>query len=621
MRVDLSRDGGATWTTIAASVANTTAMAGNHTWTGHGSGDERRPNSCCVDCSSRGFRYEQRVVYDHAVKLKLSIDRGFTYSVVLVGALTATAAVYARTAAQAPEIVAKQLSETFAIEYQPGSDLVLISGRAGLESIAHDGTRARFGRLSNLTPGAPVEVSKDEDGEFERDEIFTAGGVGQIVKLSTSGAVVGQPWASLPGELGVVTALHIDRTGVFDGAVLAGTAKGDIWRVDRSGKPAFLAATGLPITALITVPDVERYGEWAGVLIAATGPDVCRLVSVTPAGETTETDPGMCLADLDLVQPAADLYIGAVATKPASGDGFLLRTSADAMTSYACDIVGADRAGSLIFFASNTLTAAPRLSFPGLSPRALSFASDANACQHEICGDDIDNNGDGDVDEGCREVCGDGIDNDSNGEIDEDCREVCGDGEDNDDNGLVDDDCVEICGDKIDNDSDDLVDTPCSEICKDGIDNDQDGDVDEDCTSTLADAGCGPVRWLANPSAWVALEPDHLAGLTFSLNDALAPVGLRTLRATLQSPPTDAKIASAGRLVRAATSALLNAMSPRVGYPLTSGRILSQVDAALESGRPMQVEALASVLEVMNERSCPLPAQEARPKVPAAPFK
>ena len=539
----------------------------------------------------------------------------------LVGVLAATAGVYARAVAQAPDVVAKQLSEPFAIEYQSGPDLVLVSGRTGLESIAPDGTRKRFGRSSNLAPGAPVAVSKDDVEHFERDEVFTAGGLGQIVRLSTEGAVVGQSWASLPGELGVVTALHIDRTGVFDGAVLAGTATGDIWSVSAAGKPAFLAATGLPITALVVVPDVERYGTWAGVLIAATGPEECRLVSVTPAGDTIEIAPGMCIADLDLVQPGADLYVAAVATKPASGDGILLRTNADALGSHACEIVGADRAGSLVFFGPTTLARAPRLSLPGFSPRALSFASHANACQPEICGDGLDNNGDGDVDEACREVCGDGIDNDSNGDIDENCREVCGDGDDNDEDGVVDDGCVEVCGDKVDNNSDELVDTPCDEICKDNIDNDQDGQVDENCASNVAEAGCGPARWLANPSAWVALEPDHLAGLTFSLNGPFSPIGLKTLRALLLSPATEGTTAAADRLVRAAVSALLNAGSPRVGYPLTSWHVLSQVNAALESGRRMQVDALASVLEALNERSCPLPAQAERPKAPAASFK
>ncbi|HUU33408.1 MAG TPA: fibronectin type III domain-containing protein, partial [Vicinamibacterales bacterium] len=65
------------------------------------------------------------------------------------------------------------------------------------------------------------------------------------------------------------------------------------------------------------------------------------------------------------------------------------------------------------------------------------------------------------------EVCGDGIDNDGDGLIDEDCApapiEVCGDGIDNDGDGLIDEDCVEVCGDQIDNDKDGQIDEGCEE--------------------------------------------------------------------------------------------------------------------------------------------------------------
>lgn len=94
------------------------------------------------------------------------------------------------------------------------------------------------------------------------------------------------------------------------------------------------------------------------------------------------------------------------------------------------------------------------------------------------------------------EICGDGIDNNNNGKIDEDCpvdpppAEICGDGVDNNGNGQIDEDCdpvdVEICGDGIDNNNDGQVDENCpvdppAEICNNGIDDDGDGKIDEDC--------------------------------------------------------------------------------------------------------------------------------------------
>ncbi len=65
----------------------------------------------------------------------------------------------------------------------------------------------------------------------------------------------------------------------------------------------------------------------------------------------------------------------------------------------------------------------------------------------EICGNGIDDNGDGEVDEGCtpvEEICGNGEDDDGDGEVDEGCtpvEEICGNGEDDDGDGETDEGC------------------------------------------------------------------------------------------------------------------------------------------------------------------------------------
>ena len=155
----------------------------------------------------------------------------------------------------------------------------------------------------------------------------------------------------------------------------------------------------------------------------------------------------------------------------------------------------------------------------------------------ESCGDGVDDDCDGLVDEGCDEVCGDGLDNDGNGLVDEGCPlgvEICGDGLDNDGDGVVDDGCPEICGDGLDNDGDGVVDDGCvceagsvaacydgpvgtvgvgachggtqvcnatgtgydacdgdvvpgAEVCGDGLDNDCDGVVDDGCPEVCDD--------------------------------------------------------------------------------------------------------------------------------------
>ena len=98
----------------------------------------------------------------------------------------------------------------------------------------------------------------------------------------------------------------------------------------------------------------------------------------------------------------------------------------------------------------------------------------------EVCGDGVDNDCDGVVDDGCPEVCGDGLDNDGDGVVDDGCVEVCDDGLDNDGDGDVDENCIDICGDGLDNDGDGVIDDGCTLICV-GADSDGDGIADNGC--------------------------------------------------------------------------------------------------------------------------------------------
>jgi hypothetical protein len=100
--------------------------------------------------------------------------------------------------------------------------------------------------------------------------------------------------------------------------------------------------------------------------------------------------------------------------------------------------------------------------------------------------------------------------------------EICGDGIDNDGDGLIDEGCVEICNDGIDNDGDGLIDEDCpQEVCNDGIDNDGDGLIDENCPPPTNPGTGTPGYWMTHPSAW-PVDVITIGGIEYSKADAIA---------------------------------------------------------------------------------------------------
>ena len=165
------------------------------------------------------------------------------------------------------------------------------------------------------------------------------------------------------------------------------------------------------------------------------------------------------------------------------------------------------------------------------------------SCGPSLEGDGLDNNGDGQVDEGCscalpegapgsagprtgqpcysgspatlgvgvcaggkrdcagdqwgecvgstlpsEEICGDGLDNDCNGQVDDNClscvpsgEELC-DGLDNDCDGVIDEGVRNACGG--------CGEVAAAESCGDGLDNNCDGQVDEGCGCPVTEQAC-----------------------------------------------------------------------------------------------------------------------------------
>lgn len=94
---------------------------------------------------------------------------------------------------------------------------------------------------------------------------------------------------------------------------------------------------------------------------------------------------------------------------------------------------------------------------------AAVYGTRGGAPQPEVCGNGVDDDLDGAIDNGCPEICGNGIDDDGDGAIDETCpgptpvAEVCSNGIDDDGDGATDEGCAEVCN-GVDDDADGVID-------------------------------------------------------------------------------------------------------------------------------------------------------------------
>ena len=221
-------------------------------------------------------------------------------------------------------VVLTPLTTTFAghvgiDHHQPLRKIVVSSNNPtgmplNFESLDADGTHRPYSNVAGLTNGLKIATARDDGtgmslGGFHPGELFSGTGVpGVIARVAADGATVQNPWVTLDGETGLEGGLHVDRTGVFGGDLVAVTSTGGVWRITSAGVATRVAQLNTALEGVTTVPnDAVKYGPWAGKILAGAKTQNA-VYAIDAQGATTSHSIGISPQDIRIISAHENFY-------------------------------------------------------------------------------------------------------------------------------------------------------------------------------------------------------------------------------------------------------------------------------------------------------------------------
>jgi hypothetical protein len=123
---------------------------------------------------------------------------------------------------------------------QPDGGLVvsssLNSSTPAFVLVNPNGTNASYSNLTNI-PSDPngATVRAGQAGGWTTGDLFSSSGTqpGQILKITSNGNTVINPWVTLSGETALgERAFTFDRTGIFGGDLIIISVNNHVWRIN-----------------------------------------------------------------------------------------------------------------------------------------------------------------------------------------------------------------------------------------------------------------------------------------------------------------------------------------------------------------------------------------------------
>jgi uncharacterized repeat protein (TIGR01451 family) len=129
------------------------------------------------------------------------------------------------------------------------------------------------------------------------------------------------------------------------------------------------------------------------------------------------------------------------------------------------------------------------------------------------------------------------------------------------------------------------------------------------CCPIAGENGCTPGFWKNHPDCWCGTyDPEDRVDSVFTIPSELSALADDTLMDALNYPGGAKVIGAARNLLRSAVSALLNACSDDVAYPMGEAAVISAVNAALATLDRDEILALHGTLDMYNNYGCSIDA-------------
>jgi hypothetical protein len=204
------------------------------------------------------------------------------------------------------------------IDYHEPSHKVVMSvnypsgSPSNFELVAADGSHTPFSAINGLTDELKLATVRSGpcQGGFATGELFTGNGKpGEVVRVSSDGSTIQDPWVRLADAGLLRGGLFQDRFCVAGGDLIVVTTAGGVWRIKSDGTARQLASLNVHLEGVTTIPDdPARYGPWAGMIL--TGAENEGLFwTIDPAtGATSSYRLGINPEDVDIVPPNENFF-------------------------------------------------------------------------------------------------------------------------------------------------------------------------------------------------------------------------------------------------------------------------------------------------------------------------